>query len=391
VKVKSSLDHTSLSSILNGEYRLNPVLRLIEHSQLPKPQRVAFDPLATDPDHFGVLISDQIPELGVQAVDQAGAKLLSKLIQSGGVADVVSDPLELARLVLDGVLEYLFKGEFATGPAAYPALFEGDVPIQEPGDSLAEISFEALELAEQLKTTNAKEIAAWLYRFYIVPFSPIWARRLATPQVTEAFVGLNASGNLHHVLEEFYTAYDVPGWRAWRRVGSDGTEETGSLTYKLYISPHPSMLPEVFFDAAMLFVERDVGAFKMGQSAHGLLRPDKLIAYFRDYASLKEVSALLDRRLRRYKAQGVPFTASLSADGILSWGVDPPREEAIAGWQDALSWRQWITDRLGRSVLRARILGCDGTTPWQFALMRLSLDGVNTEHWLPSAVQFEKV
>ena len=381
----------SLRSILDGVYRLNPVLTLVEHTKLTTQGRVAFDRLAEDPGHFGVLVSHKIPELGVQAVEKGGAQLLSRLLIPGRVSDCVSDPLELARLVLDGILEYRYKGNFVTGPAAYSALFHEPVPTQNPADNIAAMSFEALRLAQQLTTTDAKQIAAWLYRFNCIPFSPTWARCLANPKLIEEYLGLGPNGNVRCLLEEHFTAFEVLGWRAWRRVGTVDSVETSPLVYKLYISPHPSVLPKAFFDTVDLFARSGVTAFKMGNNAHGLLRPDKLIAYFQEYALLDEMAALLSGKLGRYKAQGVPYTASLASDGILSWGVDPPRDEAIPGWQDVLSWRQWITDRLARSILRARILGSGGVEPWQFALARLSLDGVNTEHWLPSGVQFKKV
>ena len=47
-----------------------------------------------------------------------------------------------------------------------------------------------------------------------------------------------------------------------------------------------------------------------------------------------------------------------------------------------------MTNRLARAVLRARALGGGEMAPWQFALLRLSLDGVDTMRWLPLDMQW---
>jgi hypothetical protein len=373
-------------AVLAGIYRLNPVLRLVAHTELTASERLAFERLAENSDHFGLLVSQEIPELGVQAVDRKGALLFSQLKTPSRAHDLIHDPLTLMGLVLDGILEFRHQGEFITGPSAYPILLGLPVPTQSSADAIAQLSFSALRWAQQLSTTDVKEISAWLYHYNRMPLSPTWARLLASPEQIDEYLGLEINGSLRRLLDDHFVSFEVSGWRAWRRLGTPEFKDKDTPTYKLYISPHPSVLSAVFSNAVNLFVEKEVAAFKLSSNAYGLLRPDKLIAYFQDYSSLEAVTVSLGDRLSQYPAQGVPFTASLSANSILSWGVDPPCEETIPGWQDILSWRRWITDRLARAMLRARILGSGEVEPWQFALARLSLDGVNTEHWLPSNV-----
>lgn len=370
--------------ILHGIYRLNPALRLIAHAELGTQERVAFQRLAEDPDHFGLLVSSEIPELGVQTVDRSGAFFFSQLKTPGRAPIAEDEPHKLAALVLDGILEYCDHGQFITGPNAYAALCNEAIPHRQPADRIAHIAFEALKFAQQLTTRDARQISAWLYRYNAIPLSPVWAQRLAGRQQINDYLDIAANGHLRRLLDDCFLTYEVPSWRAWRRSGVPEVMDNARPTYKLYISPHPSALPETFSAAAELFIKHGVAAFKLGCDAHGLLRPDKLIAYFPTYTQLDEVATALEEQLPGDAVQGVPFTASLAANGMLSWGVDPPRQESIPGWQDTLSWRKWITDRLARAIVLARVLGSGDVEPWQYALARLTLDGVNPEQWLPS-------
>ena len=51
------------------------------------------------------------------------------------------------------------------------------------------------------------------------------------------------------------------------------------------------------------------------------------------------------RSLGSCPAHGVPFTAEISPDGLLSWGADPPGRSFSDG-ADSTSWRMWVTRRL---------------------------------------------
>jgi hypothetical protein len=115
----------------------------------------------------------------------------------------------------------------------------------------------------------------------------------------------------------------------------------------------------------------------------GLLRPDKLVAYFTDQETLMSVADRLGERLRGMTAHGVPFTAAIDGDGLLSWGVDPPAAARPLSWQPQQSWRSWISLALAGALLEARQGGAD-VPPARFAVQRLGLEGVDTERWAPS-------
>jgi hypothetical protein len=83
-------------------------------------------------------------------------------------------------------------------------------------------------------------------------------------------------------------------------------------------------------------------------------------------------------------AQGVPFTAQMTEDGLISRGIDPPPDNALPGWMERESWRLWVTNRLATAILAATPERGGGMEPWQFALRRMRLEGVDTATWTPS-------
>src|SRR5262249_57560169 len=94
--------------------------------------------------------------------------------------------------------------------------------------------------------------------------------------------------------------------------------------------------------------------------AEGLLRPDKIVAYFPTLDGLRTASDRLATRLDGCPAHGVPFTSELSGGGLLSWGVDPPASERLVNWQPQESWRLWLTNRLANALFTARAGGAAG-------------------------------
>ena len=154
--------------------------------------------------------------------------------------------------------------------------------------------------------------------------------------------------------------------------------------YKLYVSPITEQLPEAMLVTLQVLTEAGAKAFKVGRDVYGLLRPDKLIAYFTSREQVEQTARWLAPNLRGILGHGVPFSAPLDGDGLLSWGVDPPPQEWLFRWQGP-SWRRWITDHLALALVGARSSPTGSREPWQLALDRLSLEGVDTTTWVASA------
>jgi hypothetical protein len=124
--------------------------------------------------------------------------------------------------------------------------------------------------------------------------------------------------------------------------------------------------------------------FKVGCDAPGLLRPDKMVAYFSSFESLQDAARRIGAALAGCETQGVPFTAALQADGLLSWGIDPAPDKVTLSWQEHPSWRLWVTNRLAVALVAARGARNSGLEPWRFALERLRLENVDTDTWTPT-------
>jgi hypothetical protein len=97
---------------------------------------------------------------------------------------------------------------------------------------------------------------------------------------------------------------------------------------------------------------------------------------------LQQGAARLRERLAGCPVHGVPFTGPVTADGLLSWGADPPAPSGATN--DApTSWRMWVTERLAEYLVVARERSAGPLEPWQFALERLRLSGIDTDTWAP--------
>jgi hypothetical protein len=158
---------------------------------------------------------------------------------------------------------------------------------------------------------------------------------------------------------------------------------TSHFIYKLYVSPACEFIRDAFQTIIGALVDGQATSFKIGKDLSGLLRPDKLVVYFPSMEAYQETVVLLKQKLSGLSAHGVPFTAEIAGEGLLSWGIDPPVEEQVFHGQEGESWRLWVTNRLATALLTAKADLSDKVEPWQFALERLRLDGVDTESWTP--------
>ena len=61
---------------------------------------------------------------------------------------------------------------------------------------------------------------------------------------------------------------------------------------------------------------------------------------------------------------------------------------AWLSWMGRESWRLWLTNRLANALLTAKRTPASSSAsslrPWQYALERLRLEGVDTSSWTPA-------
>ncbi len=384
------------SEILDGRrFRAGGGYELIVFDRLPLAEQAVLAELRADPDLYGVFKPRAGSGRTVRSVGKDTALLWLTLQAPGPLPFFVwSGEPERARqareaiveLVLDGVLEMEEGERFVSGPAAASLLLGGGGESA-PRGRLAELSLAALRYGAALGLEDPARLAVRLYTFHRLPLTAAWTRRLADGEAVLAFLGAAPRSPLRRRLEagwERAADMEERGWIAWSP-REPGRRRVGSADYKLYVSPAVAALPQAFAAVVDHLAERGAGTFKVGADAGGLLRPDKLVLYFDELEALLAAASELAGRLAGIPAHGVPFSAEIGGDGLLSWGMDPPRSEQGLAWQEQASWRLWVVRRLAAALLAAQGESAAEMTPWQFALERLRREGVDVDRWTPSA------
>jgi hypothetical protein len=295
----------------------------------------------------------------------------------------------IAELILDGVLEIMYDGEFVCGSDAHAAIYPPSSIVSDAlkGSAVSQISIDALKYAQMLDIDEPNVLSMRLYCFQRIPLSPRWQRRLPDGNAVLDYLQVRSGAN-RAVLDANWIS-STPGarsdgWFAWHSQRVRYSPDSADPIFKLYISPLPEQMADVFRIALKVLSDSTCISFKVGNDACGLLRPDKMVAYFGQFEDLAEAAGCLETQLKGCQAHGVPFTAPISAEGLLSWGIDPPqRVQSPLTWLRE-SWRLWVTNRLATALLVAKHARRSTLEPWQFALQRLRLDGIDTDTWTPS-------
>jgi hypothetical protein len=323
-----------------------------------------------------VLLLDEEGEMPIKAVDSRTASFLSEL-SGPKLADRFLERLgpggetSLAKLVLDGVVELERGGEFVHGIHALP-LGRGAEGLLSQVDDL---SRQVLRYGAATAGGDPLALSLRMYKAHSIPLSRRWLEALPTPEAVSGY--LDVEGAVGRLGPDWQEGVDPDGnWRIWRR-----RERWSGSPFKLYVSPQPGSLPAALRAVAGAAQRHAAIAFKVGATPHGVLRPDKLVVYFAEREALAAAAGEIDGELEGRRAHGVPFTAAIAGDGLLSWGADPPGE-AVGGasWLGG-SWRRWLTDRLAAAITAARRQRAGVEEAAEFALARLRLDGVDPSAW----------
>jgi len=327
----------------------------------------------------------------MKSVGRDTALLLFTLRTAGPLPDYMTRSLGpegtnvVAKLVLDRILEIEWEGAYLSGVEAH-RLLQGEEQEGAARGVVARLSVEAIKYAQALDIADSIRLSTRMYLYNRLPASPAWKRRFPSTDAVAEHLEVHRGGKQRVLLERAWVSTgpvrDNPGWLSWS-ARDRSTGGHGGPGYKLYVSPRCEGIREAF--AATLEAIAQAGAhhFKIGNDIYGILRPDKLVAYFDRFEAVQDAAGRLGQRLKDLPAHGVPFTAALDKDGLLSWGMDPPREQHLLAWQGP-SWRRWITDRLAVSILSAKAAQSGPVEPWQFALNRLKLEGIDPSTWTPT-------
>jgi hypothetical protein len=282
----------------------------------------------------------------------------------------------LAALVLDKVIELESDVGFVSGAKAHSVVFQSRTAY-ESYDPVSRLSIAALKYGQALQLPDSYSLAGRLYCFNRRPASAAWKSRLPSRRAVAQYLG-EANRDWTRTSSEF----ERPEWLIWHSKAEPRESREGPQ-HKLYISPEPGYLREAWQAALPVLGAFGAHTFKTGADLYGILRPDKFVAYFSSRERMHEAAKHIAAKLCGIPAQGVPFTGSLDGSGLVSWGMDPPHHAAIFPWSGR-SWRCWLVDRLAAALVTAGN-DSESVAAWEFALDRLSLDGVDTSSWEPDA------
>jgi hypothetical protein len=366
-----------MPALPSTRFRSSPHVALKRLGDLEPDQRDAFRDLESDPEFYGLFVAKPPLRMNVKSVTRPVAELFASLATPSRLdAPLDASNDEIVDLVLDGILEIESGEDFVCGADALAIVAPPPADI-EPRDATARLSRDALLHAQDLVTDDAQALAMALYFYNHIPLSPFWRTRFATPEAVLAHLGDDAA----RLDRDWIASHNAPGWLAW--ISREHVARARSdATWKLYVSPRPEHVRDAF-----TIVARTLGAFpgtsfKIANDAAGMLRPDKLVAYFASREDLDDAAAILARELAGCNAQGVPFTAALDESGLLSWGVDPPDDAQALRWLYRTSWRLWLVQRLGAAMSIAKMArSATAVEPWLFAIARTQRHGVNVETW----------
>jgi hypothetical protein len=374
----------------SAQYRANPGYEAVAFRGAESAQAIASDSGIDGPDLFGMLQPRPGTALPPQLISRDTALLFFSLLEPGplpawllrqGKAARLQD---IRRLVLDRVIEVASPQGFVCGAAAVDCLAAN--PAESRLSRLADLSRQALRYAEALGLADAMRVAGRLYAYNRVPAGPAWNARLSSPEAVVRFLLLDVGASNERVLGRCWHLSGASD--GWHRFAARRLRDARRADHcKLYVSPSPGLLPALIEPVADALAAAGATQFKLGADLTGVLRPDKLVAYFADRDALVRAAEVLTARLAGTAAQGVPFTAQIDADGLLSWGMDPPPH--IAGGRD--SWRTWVVWRLATALVGAAsapetsMVELASTPPWRLALARLATDGVDPATFAPTA------
>ncbi|MEO7503209.1 MAG: hypothetical protein ABIW94_11280 [Gemmatimonadaceae bacterium] len=380
----------NVSDLTGRLFRIGSAYDLVVFDRLPLEEQAALAELHEDPDLYGVLKPREGTARTYRAIGRETALLLLTLREPGPLpffvwsGDATAAAEAISDLVLDGVLEIEEAGQFISGPAA-TVLVSGAQEESGQGQ-LRELSRQAMIYGQALELDDPVSLASRLYAFGRCPVSADLARLLSDNESTLAWLGAPKGSDLRQMLESDWRLSpesEAPGWFAWSRVGRQRRHGTGT-SFKLYVSPCVADVPTTFAIVVDCLGRRTGAQFKIGKGAEGIVRPDKIVAYFDTLESLLDAANDMSARLTGVRAQGVPFSAEISCDGLLSWGMDPPRDNRALSWLGPESWRLWIVRRLANAIVLAQRSEQLRVQPWQFAVERLSSEGVDTDRWIPT-------
>ena len=264
------------------------------------------------------------------------------------------------------------------GPDQLPGVIDTDAQACVRGDALApsrgrlaELSLQGLRQAQELSGRSVDDIALRLYRWNRLPTAAM--RRIEAEPMRVRAIAARAAGVTW--INDAPSQSSGP-WSFWRPRG-EPLKPTGRC-WKVYVSPAPVHLAEAVYATLKAASGLPVVSLKYSADAAGMLRPDKLVVHLETFEAVVVLASRLIETLEGCPVHGVPFTAELGGDGLVSFGCDPPPGSDAASRGG--SWRMWVTQTLALGLIAPRAASQE---PWEHALDEARRAGVDPATWAP--------
>lgn len=385
------------SDVLEKRYRANGDFELVVVDRLNSAEKRA---LGNEVSSLYGVLRPRVRGLKTKAVTHDIALLFFTLAEAGTIPKYAQAMMgqaagaTVARLVLDEILALETEQGFVTGTRARELLFAVESATPATADRIAKLSLDALQYASRLALGPNESLWLRLYFYNRIPYSPRWGRLFPNPTELSAHLAGGPNSETRRRLAACFRSVpphpENDRWRMYDHLLPRSRIEADQVRYKLYVSPRPAKIVEAF-DAVVAAVA-EVGAprFKIGSDVYGLLRSDKLVIYTPERSMIDALAEKIAGALPGVEAHGVPFTSALTADGLLSWGVDPAPSAKISGWTSSneRSWRIFVVRALANALERQRRDEPSHPEPWAFALDRLRFEGVDPATWTPNEALF---
>ncbi len=376
--------------LLTEEFRPGLLYKLVEWNHAEQFVIELLTDLNNDPGLYGVFVPDKnLPGLTVKVAEKEVAMLYFHLhhfntLPHYFIASNAANKNEtIARLVLDGIIEIKWKGNFVSGTAATTAVLGGYVFDDTAVPSLlSALSLQAIHYVWMQHNQDLKSLAAKMYTFNTIPWDAAMRNSFAAKHNTREFLFGKNNAVLEKHLDKKWIAVsssEKNGWFSWARPPEN---DTGFIqTHKLFISPLMDDFPAVIAKSIPIINASAAINFKTGSNILGLLRPDKMVVYFMSEALLLQTAALLEKELEGCRVQGVPFSSQLDKNGLLSYGIDPPVSEVLDAIEGG-SWRTTITDKLALAILHTKRDGLSWQQSLDFIKAFLISDSIDPNKWM---------
>ncbi|AIE83718.1 hypothetical protein [Fimbriimonas ginsengisoli] len=388
-------------------FRVNPNYTLVAADRLP--ERFTFGSASAG--HFGLFVPKRGADRWTQTVRaSAEAALLYFSVRKPArlpfhLRSQLTVPMSdrVGNLLLAGILDVECNGEFVTGLRAIRLLEAGIQGKSRPESRTAAISDAALDYGYRFlqaashapsRAGLTRSVIQRLYQYNAVPPSRTSRALLSTEESVLSFLNIDKNEPVISSPSSrswtFHPAERGGWWHHWQPGRTENArnaidtlrDRTWEGDAKLYISPVVADLPRVLSASLPIVMGSDAVGMKIGASMPGLLRPDKMVVYFANAADLLDTAAVLAKGLGTAEAQGVPFTADLTGDGLLSWGSDTPADES-AGRRTSSSWRVWVSEVLGNALVTASKRDLSLAEARDFAKAKAEFAGIDASLWRP--------